>query len=270
MASSRHHQPRLSQTEKLSKKKTSSVKKKSSTKPNTHDISTPSYLTTNIHGKTKRQFTTAATPAHILDSGYSSGSGVRANGQLIFHVKSDGASGWNGMKTAHRDTFHASPPLSQPATTSLTIPATVHVTGRSDVEGDNDKKRNEGKIRQLEHEVAVLEQQLAEKTQTARSHVEDVTCMRSELARERAALARVSLPSSPEYFVLMCVCVYIQERQETREAAGVQLRKEKAAHVEQCQHLTRQLEKLRAEKREGDREIGILRASLKGSTNHCG
>lgn len=66
------------------------------------------------------------------------------------------------------------------------------------------------------------------------------------------------------------MCVYIQERQETREAAGVQLRKEKAAHVEQCQHLTRQLEKLRAEKREGDREIGILRASLKGSTNHCG
>ena len=50
-----------------------------------------------------------------------------------------------------------------------------------------------GRVRQLEQEVAVLEQQLAEKTQAARSHEEGIACMRSELARERAALARVSL-----------------------------------------------------------------------------
>lgn len=42
------------------------------------------------------------------------------------------------------------------------------------------------------------------------------------------------------------------------------MRREKATHEEQCLNLTRQLERLKEEKREGDREIGTLRASLKG------
>ena len=63
-----------------------------------------------------------------------------------------------------------------------------------------------------------------------------------------------------------CECVLSQERQESREAAGAQLRREKTAHKEQCRQLMEQLERLRGEKREGDREIGTLRASLKGET----
>ena len=203
MTSSRHHQPHPTQTEKSSKKKTSSsIKKKSLAKTNT--ITPSSYNTTNIHSHDnirKRQFNT---PLAQFDSGYSGSgsSGVRGNGQLAFHVKSDvkPSADWNGIKTSHRNPFHTSPSLPQPPSSggSLTIPATVHVTSttRSDiVERDSErKKRDEGKIRQLQHEVTVLEKQLAEKTQAARSHVEEVTCMRSELARERAALARVSLP----------------------------------------------------------------------------
>ena len=48
------------------------------------------------------------------------------------------------------------------------------------------------------------------------------------------------------------------------ESASVQLKREKACHKEQCRDLLGQLERLRGEKREGDREIGSLRASLKG------
>ena len=66
------------------------------------------------------------------------------------------------------------------------------------------------------------------------------------------------------WLINVCVLCGMQERQESRETASVQLRKEKASHVEQYQQLTKQLEKLRADKRECDREIGILRASMKG------
>ena len=59
-------------------------------------------------------------------------------------------------------------------------------------------------------------------------------------------------------------CVCWQERQENRDAAEEKLRRERAAHAEKCRELTEQLERLRVEKREGDREIGSLRASLKG------
>lgn len=48
------------------------------------------------------------------------------------------------------------------------------------------------------------------------------------------------------------------------ETAEAKLRKEKAAHEEQSHNLIRQLERLQGEKRKGDREIGTLRASLKG------
>ena len=59
---------------------------------------------------------------------------------------------------------------------------------------------------------------------------------------------------------------FCQERQESREAATAELRREKTAHVEQCRELTGLLERLRGEKRDGDREIGTFRASLKGQT----
>ena len=142
------------------------------------------------------------------------------------------------------------------------------------------------RVRQLEREAAVLEQQLAEKTQSARGHVEELTCMRSELARERAVLARVRgegvsgeggggrrrLRIHGRYAVAMSLNPFslspLQERQESREAAGLELRKERAAHAEQCRQLEVQAERLQKEKREGDREIGTLRASLKGE-HHC-
>lgn len=99
--------------------------------------------------------------------------------------------------------FSGSPSLPHPSpAASVSIPATIssiHLAGRGGGKGVNSSRREEdvrwverGRVRQLEHEVAVLEQQLSEKTRAARSHVEELTCLRSELARERAALARVS------------------------------------------------------------------------------
>ena len=62
----------------------------------------------------------------------------------------------------------------------------------------------------------------------------------------------------------LCVCVCVQEKQEALEAASDQLKKEKAGHEERYRDLLVQLELLRTEKREADREIGRFRASLKG------
>ena len=100
-------------------------------------------------------------------------------------------------------TFSGSPllPHPPPLAMSVSIPATVSsllLGGREELKsGERSngtaEERDRGRVRQLEHEVYVLEEQLSEKTQSARSHVEDLMCMRSELARERAALARVSL-----------------------------------------------------------------------------
>ena len=44
-----------------------------------------------------------------------------------------------------------------------------------------------------------------------------------------------------------------------------ELRREKASHAEQQRSLTEQLERLQGKKREGDREVGTLRASLRGT-----
>ena len=43
-----------------------------------------------------------------------------------------------------------------------------------------------------------------------------------------------------------------------------ELKREKASHAEQQRSLTEQLKRVQGEKREGDREVGTLRASLRG------
>lgn len=50
------------------------------------------------------------------------------------------------------------------------------------------------------------------------------------------------------------------------EAVSAELKKERVKQEKQRRELLTQLERLRVEKREGDREIGGLRASLKGIT----
>lgn len=136
---------------------------------------------------------------HVLDSGYSSGTGPtpRVNLRLSTGQPSAGnervTSRNTGPKMSTLAPFSGSPSLSHPVCVS--IPASVHVVGRGGNRWGEESKENleRGRVKQLEHEVTVLEQQLSEKTQAARSHVEDLTCLRSELARERSALARVSV-----------------------------------------------------------------------------
>ena len=157
------------------------------------------------------------TPTHVLDSGYSSGSGTRprvsVSGDQLPAGNTAGLTSGGVSEAVVKASSAASGSPSLHYTTSVPISATVHLTGRR-AEGDGEKKEESGRVRQLEHEVAVLEQQLSEKTAAARSHVEEVTCMRSELARERAALTRVSsewmtvlLASFPG---LLCVCTHIR------------------------------------------------------------
>lgn len=140
------------------------------------------------------------TGKHLLDSGYSSGSGPTP--RVGLHLSAGQLSAGNKEVTSRNAAvkvssalFSGSPSLSHPV--CVRIPASVHVVGRGGGEhGGREESKGDlerGRVRQLEHEVTVLEQQLSEKTQAARSHVEDVTCLRSELARERAALARVSI-----------------------------------------------------------------------------
>ena len=116
-------------------------------------------------------FQPTSTPARPVDSNTGYSSGMVA------------AAGRSSEKTLPR-------PLA-----SVSVPATLtnlHLSGHSKVIGGGGEGVERGRVRQLEHEVCLLEQQLAEKTQASLGHVEEITCMRSELARERAALARVS------------------------------------------------------------------------------
>ena len=105
-----------------------------------------------------------------------------------------------------------SPLTSSPHTLTLPVPATLTVSklvlsgkeGEKEGEGSSPRsgeggeteriklERERSRVRQLEHEVSVLEQQLSEKTRASVGYVEELTCMRSELARERAALTMVS------------------------------------------------------------------------------
>jgi chromosome segregation ATPase len=236
MTSSRHLQQRLSYNVPGKRGENLRTKKAGGKRniPQTGHISTP-----RSEGKNYSS-------SRTLDNGYSSG-GV-AGGQGF---NSGGVTTRPGKASGgDRSLYTLSSPLSLPTASTVSVPVTLtslQLSGsvRTRREEDGGRGEERGRVRQLEHEVAVLEQQLSETTRTARSHVEELTCMRSELARERASLAR--------------------EKQEVLESASVQLKREKACHKERCRDLLGQLERLRGEKREGDREIGSLRASLKGS-----
>lgn len=154
--------------------------------------------TSSSYRERQQQQDCRKTGKHILDSGYSSGSGATPRVGLHLLASDKGVTSRNGAMSSAL--FSGSPSLSHPVCVS--IPASVHVVGRGEQGsrerwGEDSKGELErGRVRQLEHEVTVLEQQLSEKTQAAKGHVEDLTCLRSELARERAALARVSISSS--------------------------------------------------------------------------
>ena len=205
MTSSRHHQKTVPGREMAGKRGESSKKRMGGKRQTISHLST-------LRPEEKNHF---STPARTLDSGYSSGGVVGGRGFNsggVVGVRSQQARGGkaNGGDTA---VFTSSPPsLSTPSSVSVPVTLTgLSVTGKTRREegeggrvgrGDGVER---GRVRQLEHEVAVLEQQLSEKTQAARSHVEELTCMRSELARERAALARVSLTYlSPFKSMLLC------------------------------------------------------------------
>ena len=148
---------------------------------------------------------------HAQDSGYSSGGAAGHRGLLpASAVKTSD----NGLESALNATavLSGSPSLSHPAS-CVPIPATI--TSLQLTEGRRKGEERE-RLRVLEQEVAVLEQQLSEKTQAARNHVEELTCTRSELARERATLARVRYID--QLVVLFC-CV-VGATREPRESWG--------------------------------------------------
>ena len=93
-------------------------------------------------------------------------------------------------------------------------------------------------------QVLLLEQQLADKTHSAQSHVEELTHLRTELAKERASLG--------------------MQREEELERAAVELGRVKALHAEQCRELQAQVERVKGEKLEREKEAAQLRGALKG------
>ena len=172
MTSSRHHH-QSSYTKGVSE----SARKKT-TNVGVGTSQTSYHVTTErSHKKTATGVSEKTPKPRIFDSGYSSGgvAGGRSSGSQL-------------GRTTDKTLLTGSPSLSIPSAT-VSIPATL-----SDlrVSGEGVRRVERGRVRQLEHEVSVLEQQLAEKTQSAQTRVAEVTCMRSELAREKAALARVS------------------------------------------------------------------------------
>lgn len=90
----------------------------------------------------------------------------------------------------------------------------------------------------------LLEQQLADKTYSAESHVEELTQLRTELAKERAS--------------------FTMQRQEERDRVAGELGRVKALHVEQCRELQAQVERATGEKAEKEREVARLKGALKG------
>jgi hypothetical protein len=183
MTSSRHLQQRLSYNVPGKRGENLRTKKAGGKRniPQTGHISTP-----RSEGKNYSS-------SRTLDNGYSSG-GV-AGGQGF---NSGGVTTRPGKASGgDRSLYTLSSPLSLPTASTVSVPVTLtslQLSGsvRTRREEDGGRGEERGRVRQLEHEVAVLEQQLSETTRTARSHVEELTCMRSELARERASLARVS------------------------------------------------------------------------------
>lgn len=90
----------------------------------------------------------------------------------------------------------------------------------------------------------LLEQQLADKTYSAESHVEELTQLRTELAKERAS--------------------FTMQRQEERDRVAGELGRVKALHVEQCRELQAQVERATGEKAEKEKEVARLKGALKG------
>lgn len=93
-------------------------------------------------------------------------------------------------------------------------------------------------------QVLLLEQQLADKTYSAESHVEELTQLRTELVKERAS--------------------FTMQRQEERDRVAGELGRVKALHVEQCRELQAQVERATGEKAEKEREVARLKGALKG------
>ena len=92
-------------------------------------------------------------------------------------------------------------------------------------------------------QVLLLEQQLTDKTHSAQSHVEELTHLRTELAKERASLA--------------------MQQEEEQERAAVELGRVKALHAEQCRELQAQVERVMGEKSEREKDAAQLRGALK-------
>ena len=92
----------------------------------------------------------------------------------------------------------------------------------------------------------LLEKQLADKTQSAKHHVEELTQMRVELAQERSSLAIL--------------------KQEIKDNAAEELGRTRAIHSQQCTELQDQIEKMKKEKKNVEREMDSAKASLKGMT----
>ena len=90
----------------------------------------------------------------------------------------------------------------------------------------------------------VLEQQLADKSRSARSHVEEVMKLRTSLTQEKASLAMA--------------------REDISARASSEASRLKALHAEKVSQLEGEVERLRRDKTGVDQEIGQLRADLKG------
>eukprot|EP00731_Ephydatia_muelleri_P024827 Em0016g1098a len=105
------------------------------------------------------------------------------------------------------------------------------------------------KIRQLQREVAVLEQQLADKSRSARTHVEELMKLRTSLSQEKASLTTA--------------------REEMSVRATGEASRLKAMHAEKISQMEGEME-MRRDKTCVDQEIGQLRADLKVSQTEKG
>ncbi len=92
--------------------------------------------------------------------------------------------------------------------------------------------------------MSLLEGQLADKTRSARGHVEELTGLRVELAKERASLDIL--------------------KQEIKDNAQAEIERQKRSHDKQCREYANQLESLRRSKDSLERELFTTRKSLKG------
>lgn len=92
--------------------------------------------------------------------------------------------------------------------------------------------------------MTLLEQQLTDKTQSAQAHVQELTDLRSELARERSSVSML--------------------KKELRESVANELGRARALHTKQCAELGEQLERLRAENVSLEKMAVKAKGELKG------